>query len=138
MNETFDITPSPRVLRMLGQIEFKPWQCLAELIDNSIDSFLEGRRKAMILEPEITVSLPSQAQLRAGSGKIRVVDNGIGMVSETLQQAVKAGYSGNDPVEKLGLFGMGVQHSHCPTRPSDRGVDNTAWCTGVDWPTNRL
>jgi len=107
MNETFDITPSPRVLRMLGQIEFKPWQCLAELIDNSIDSFLEGRRKAMILEPEITVSLPSQAQLRAGSGKIRVVDNGLGMVPETLQQAVKAGYSGNDPVEKLGLFGMG-------------------------------
>ena len=36
--KTFDITPSPRVLRMLGQIDFAPWQCLAELIDNSIDA----------------------------------------------------------------------------------------------------
>ena len=36
-DNNFDITPSPRVLRMLGQIEFKPWQCLAELIDNSIE-----------------------------------------------------------------------------------------------------
>ena len=34
--DTVDITPTPRVLRMLGQIEFAPWQCLAELIDNSI------------------------------------------------------------------------------------------------------
>ena len=79
MNDTFDITPSPRVLRMLGQIEFKPWQCMAELIDNSIDSFLEGRRQAMILQPEISISLPSQAQLKAGAGKIRITDNGIGM-----------------------------------------------------------
>jgi hypothetical protein len=107
MKETFDITPSPRVLRMLGQIEFKPWQCLAELVDNSIDAFLEGRRKAMILQPEITISLPRQSQLKADSGKIRVADNGMGMTPETLEHAVKAGYSGNDPVEKLGLFGMG-------------------------------
>ncbi len=107
MVETFDITPSPRVLRMLGQIEFKPWQCLAELIDNSIDSFLEGRRKAMILQPEIEISLPTSNQLKAGIGRIRLRDNGVGMKPETLQLAVKAGYSGNTPIDKLGLFGMG-------------------------------
>lgn len=107
MNDTFDITPSPRVLRMLGQIEFKPWQCLAELVDNSVDSFLEGRRDAMILQPTIDVFLPSLPQLKAGSGKIQVIDNGLGMSAETLEKSVKAGYSGNDPVEKLGLFGMG-------------------------------
>lgn len=111
MNETFNITPSPRVLRMLGQIEFKPWQCLAELIDNSVDSFLEGRSQAMILQPEIRVSLPSAPQLKAGSGKIRIRDNGLGMTPRILEDAVKAGYSGNDPVEKLGLFGMGFNIS---------------------------
>ncbi len=107
MIETFDITPSPRVLRMLGQIEFKPWQCLAELIDNSIDSFLEGRRNAMILQPEIEISLPTSNQLKAGLGKISLRDNGVGMKPEILQLAVKAGYSGNTPIDKLGLFGMG-------------------------------
>lgn len=107
MNDAFDITPSPRVLRMLGQIEFKPWQCLAELIDNSVDSFLEGRREAMILQPVIDIFVPTMSQLRADSGKIQIIDNGLGMPAEALEKAVKAGYSGNDPVEKLGLFGMG-------------------------------
>lgn len=107
MGNEFDITPSPRVLRMLGQIDFKPWQCLAELIDNSIDAFIEGRKTTMILQPEVQVNFPSQAQLKAGTGTIQVLDNGIGMTPETLQESVRAGYSGNDPVEKLGLFGMG-------------------------------
>lgn len=35
-----DITPKPRILRTLGDIPFHPWQCIAELIDNSIDAFL--------------------------------------------------------------------------------------------------
>lgn len=111
MNETFDLTPSPRVLRMLGQIDFRPWQCLAELIDNAIDSFLEGRRAAMILNPAVQVTMPGLPELRSGGGSIRVVDNGIGMATETLEKAVRAGYSGNDPVEKLGLFGMGFNIS---------------------------
>ena len=39
MTETFDITPSTRILRMLGEIDFSAVQCLCELIDNSIDAF---------------------------------------------------------------------------------------------------
>jgi len=111
MTQSFDVTPSPRVLRMLGQIEFKPWQCLAELIDNSIDSFLEARSAGIAVEPRIDVSLPSLEETRISSGKIRVRDNGPGMPPDALELAVKAGYSGNDPVEKLGLFGMGFNIS---------------------------
>jgi hypothetical protein len=33
---TIDITPSPRILRTLGEIPFQPWQCIAELADNSL------------------------------------------------------------------------------------------------------
>lgn len=104
-----DITPSPRVLRMLGQIDFQPWQCLAELIDNSIDAFLDGRngRKTQTLNPTIEIFLPSSADLEAGGGQLVLRDNGPGMTEHELANAVKAGYSGNDPVEKLGLFGMG-------------------------------
>ena len=59
--ETIDITPSPRVLRMLGQIDFAAWQCLAELIDNSIDAFLEAQRgeKPLTLDPNVSIELPS-------------------------------------------------------------------------------
>jgi hypothetical protein len=47
-----DLVPSPRVLRMLGNIEFENWQCLAELIDNSIDALLpQGRGTISITTP---------------------------------------------------------------------------------------
>ena len=33
------ITPSARILRMLGEIQFAEWQCVAELVDNAFDDF---------------------------------------------------------------------------------------------------
>ncbi len=112
MQPTVDITPSPRVLRMLGQIDFQPWQCLAELIDNSIDSFLDMREKGTaVASPRVTIELPSDTELQKETGKLVIKDNGSGMNSDQLQHAVRAGYSGNDPVEKMGLFGMGFNIS---------------------------
>ena len=35
-------------------------------------------------------------------------DRGTGMTLEQLRSAVKAGFSGNDPTNKLGLFGMSL------------------------------
>lgn len=107
-----DITPSPRVLRMLGQIDFAPWQCLAELIDNSIDAFLDQVLAGVPpINPKISIALPTEAQLKDGTGFIEISDNGTGMTLEQMSDAVRAGYSGNDPVEKMGLFGMGFNIS---------------------------
>ena len=43
-----DVTPNPRILAMLGRIPFEPWQCLAELIDNSIDALLSAQEVNLI------------------------------------------------------------------------------------------
>jgi DNA-directed RNA polymerase subunit RPC12/RpoP len=101
-DDSIDITPNPRVLRMLGQIEFENWQCLAELIDNSIDALMnEGGGN-------IGISTPTQNEYENNpDASITVWDNGPGMSRNELQNALKAGYSGNDPLSKLGLFGMG-------------------------------
>ncbi|MFA4823888.1 MAG: ATP-binding protein [Methanoregula sp.] len=97
-----DLTPNPRVLRMLGQIEFDNWQCLAELIDNSIDALMETGGG------NVWITLPSSTQFENDPDvSIKVRDDGPGMTPEQLQNALKAGYSGNDPLSKLGLFGMG-------------------------------
>jgi hypothetical protein len=112
MTTTINITPSPRVLRMLGQIDFAPWQCLAELIDNSIDAYIDQQKEGVAaLEPRISIQLPNDALLRSGAGEITVTDNARGMTVAQLTNAVRAGYSGNDPVEKMGLFGMGFNIS---------------------------
>lgn len=125
-----DITPSPRVLRMLGQIDFAPWQCLAELIDNSVDAFIDQSSAGTAsAAPRIFIQLPSEPELRAGSGVISVRDNASGMPVEALENAVKAGYSGNDPVEKMGLFGMGFNIS-----TARMGRKTEVWTTRADDP----
>ena len=51
MPASIDITPSPRILSVLGDIDFKVWQCLCEIIDNSIDSFNSETFNNSVLSP---------------------------------------------------------------------------------------
>lgn len=110
-NNTLDITPTPRILRTLGEIPFHPWQCIAELIDNAIDAFISEEMTASDdIEHKIIVSWTSESAA-ASERTLEVTDNARGMTIEQLQNAVKAGYSSNDPIGNLGLFGMGFNIS---------------------------
>jgi len=106
------IPPSPRILRMLGEIEFDEWQCVAELVDNAFDDFTEILRGGQSWPGgfKVSVSLPSPAADLAGA-EVHVRDTGRGMTREILEQAVRAGWSSNDRFDKLGLFGMGFNVS---------------------------
>jgi len=99
-----DLTPSPRLLRMLGRIEFSNWQCLAELVDNSIDAITESG-----VGGEITILSPTINEYddKGDNARLVVKDDGPGMSTDELEKNLRAGYSGNDPISKLGLFGMG-------------------------------
>lgn len=103
------ITPKPAILKALARIEFDPWQCVAELVDNSFDEFIDIRRSGETwTEPfDVSVSLPNQAAFGQVEAAIVVSDNGRGMTLERVVDAASAGFSGNDPISKLGLFGMG-------------------------------
>jgi len=107
ITQVVDITPTPRILRTLGDIPFAAWQCLAELMDNSLDAFSDAEAKGLVIEtPRVDIhwsndSVPNKDR------EIVVEDNGLGMELEILQKAAKAGYSNNDPIHNLGLFGMG-------------------------------
>lgn len=108
---TLDITPTPRILRTLGEIPFQTWQCLAELIDNSIDAFLSDKG-AISEETERSISVNWTSDSVASADRtIEVGDNACGMAIEQLRNAVRAGYSSNDPIGNLGLFGMGFNIS---------------------------
>ena len=105
MTNLIDITPSPRILRMLGQIDFSATQCLCELIDNSIDAF-HATEEIASQNPEIIVKVP-QTTRRTPDKEIIISDNGQGMSLEQLNRSLKAGFSNNNPNDKMGLFGMG-------------------------------
>ena len=125
MEEFIDITPATNILEMLGQIQFSSTQCLCELIDNSLDAFDDD-------EPSKILELDSETGIKVSSKKtiiikipkfkknslkpdkydlegkcISVEDNGKGMDRQELRNSLKAGFSGKNKVDKLGLFGMG-------------------------------
>lgn len=101
----FSLEPDPRVLPMLGEINIDQWRCVAELVDNAVDGFLkESRSGSSIVGAKVDVYLP---QADSPGATVRIIDNGPGMSPETLERAVRAGWSGNNPIDSLGLFGMG-------------------------------
>lgn len=105
MANDFDLTPDPRVLQILGEINLDQWKCLAELIDNGVDAFINSHRAGEPVDsPCVSISLPTQDRADAA---VAIRDNGPGMTIEQLERAVRAGWSGNNPLDNLGLFGMG-------------------------------
>lgn len=102
---TLDITPTPRILPTLGEIPFQTWRCIAELVDNAIDAFLSDMS---VEERDKRISVTwSNDSVGAAAKTLEVTDNATGMSIEQLQNAVRAGYTSNNPIGNLGLFGMG-------------------------------
>jgi Histidine kinase-, DNA gyrase B-, and HSP90-like ATPase len=104
--EQLDLTPSPRLLEILGEIPYQPWQCVAELIDNSFDEFMAETNRDLSDTPIVRVTLPKQ-NTDDGDEIVCVADNGRGMGKEVLERSLQAGYSSNARYGSLGLFGMG-------------------------------
>ena len=118
----FNLQPTPRILPMLGEIKLPEWRCVAELVDNSVDGFLAIRRAGDdISAAQIHVNIPLTD---APSAKLSVRDNGPGMSADTMEKAVTAGWTGNDPINNLGMFGMGFNIA-----TARLGTVTTVWTT---------
>lgn len=118
----FDLTPHPRILPMLGEIVLPQWRCLAELIDNSIDSFIEAQRAGTpVQNPLVSATIPTG---NLHGSRLSVRDNGPGMDSDTLERAARAGWTSHDPINNLGLFGMGFNIA-----TARLGLRTTIWTT---------
>lgn len=97
---SLDITPSPRLLEVLGDIPMEPWACIAELIDNSLDELASAENDRL----EVRVELEQGSD---GAWYLVVADNAAGMTEEALALSLRAGYSSKSRYGTLGLFGMG-------------------------------
>ena len=112
MSRFFDFTPDPRVLIALTHTPMLPLDSLCELIDNAIDSFDAANIQGITIErPLIEIILPTRREISNNTGFLRVADNGPGMTPDMAENAIKAGFSGNNPYDSLGLFGMGFNIS---------------------------
>ncbi|MFE5565473.1 ATP-binding protein [Amycolatopsis japonica] len=107
-SEFINVTPHPRILGVLGDIEFAHWQCIAELVDNSFDEFQAAGD--VVARPSVSIMLPAANATRSTAG-ITVKDNGRGMSLEAITNAISAGWTSNGRYGSLGLFGMGFNIS---------------------------
>lgn len=126
---TLDITPTPRILRTLGEIPFHTWQCFAELIDNAIDAYLSDPNTEKTSR-QITVSW-SNDSVGTADRTIEIIDSARGMSIDQLQNAVRAGYTSNDPFNNLGLFGVGFNIS--TARLGEETTIISTRCGDADW-----
>jgi len=140
-DEVLDITPDPKVLIALTHTPLKPLDALCELIDNGIDSF---RTATLMGEPErhplLEVTVPGAAEARRGEGIVRVVDNGSGLDRQGLGNSLRAGFSGKNRYDTLGLFGMGFNIAtgklgRHTTVTTARRSDDFALRVVIDLPT---
>jgi hypothetical protein len=103
--EEFNLTPSPNLLKLLGDLRFDGWQCIAELIDNSIDAIIHTPQLKSE-QRQIQVVIPKPGKLKDNQPLI-IEDFAGGMDEAELENAVRAGFSSKNTQTSLGLFGMG-------------------------------
>ncbi|MFI6334804.1 ATP-binding protein [Streptomyces sp. NPDC050535] len=107
-SQYINVQPHPRILGVLGDIEFSHWQCIAELVDNCFDEFRSAGDQT--ITPTVSIVLPA-ANTPRSTAAITVKDNGRGMGLEAVTNAISAGWSSNGRHGSLGLFGMGFNIS---------------------------
>ena len=112
-----DVTPHPRILQVLGEIEFKPWQCVAELVDNAVDGFIDAAKNGYPIDT-------ATVQVAFGQDTVVIKDNGPGMSLAELENAVKAGWTSHEPFGSLGLYGVGFNIA-----TARLGSSTTIWTT---------
>jgi hypothetical protein len=105
-DDSLDLTPSPRILDVIADVDITVEQCLAELIDNALDEIAGAQREDPGFEGRVDITLPTGSAVTENS-TIVVADTGRGMSLDQMQEALRAGASGNDRFGALGLFGMG-------------------------------
>lgn len=139
-NNTFNITPNPRILEVIANNPMPPINALCELIDNSLDGFTEAGRKGNKIEEQIiVVDLPGRKDIDNGTGRLIIKDNGPGLSKEETNNALRAGYSGNNAFENLGLFGVGFNIATAKLGAKTvfktaRKEDDKVLCAEIDIP----
>jgi hypothetical protein len=130
-----DVTPSTRLLQVLGDIPLQPWQCLAELVDNSLDELSRGSRYTNDAPLRIDIDLN---EISPGKHQLVIKDNGCGMSEAELAIALRAGATSKSRYGTLGLFGMGfniatARLGNATTVITTRSEDNEFLKTEVDF-----
>ena len=102
-----------QVIQSYKRLAYTPWHAIAELVDNSTQSYFDNRSilDEVLAEQDdsLTVGIAYES---TGDGLLRVSDNAMGMSHEELVNALKVGYPPRNTSGRS-KFGMGMKTASC-------------------------
>lgn len=100
-----DISPEVQIYKVLQHLSYGVETALAELIDNSIQSYIEGRKLpgGGGLDERLSV------RIDINENTIILTDNARGINREDIQRAVKPGFESNHSTDSLSVYGIGMK-----------------------------
>ena len=103
------IRPRVGMYGAFARLNYKPWFAIAELIDNSLQSFLANRDRLAVADG---ARRPLQVEVRIEDGFIRISDRAAGIARADIPRAFSPA---QPPADATGLseFGIGLKASAC-------------------------
>lgn len=101
------IQPGMGVFAMFPNQNYKPWLALGEMVDNSIQSYLENKARLRKLHGP-TFQLHIQIEFDANNKCIYVIDNAAGIAENDVERAFTLAVRRTDR-SGLGQFGIGMK-----------------------------
>ena len=116
-SQKIDIRPGVKILSVLSHLNYNPWFAVAEFVDNSLQSFLDYRKKIEQIDGNGT-QLKVEIEINSSAdGHLIVRDNAAGIHEKDYPRAFRpAGIPPN--VSGLSEFGMGMKSAACWFSPS--------------------
>jgi hypothetical protein len=108
---SINIRPGVGVLALFPSMNYKAWYALAELVDNSLDSYLRHRDRLHETVNDYQLRVVIEVQSQDG-GQIRVWDNAAGIEGANFERAF---VTAEPPADSAGLsqFGIGMKSASC-------------------------
>jgi len=100
-----DVSPEMQIYRVLQHLSYGVETALAELIDNSIQSYVDGRKISNDKDLDECLSV----RVDVDGDTITLSDNACGISLEDMQRAVKPGFESNHPSDSLSVYGIGMK-----------------------------
>lgn len=100
-----DISPEMQIYKVLQHLSYGIETALAELIDNAIQSYVEGRQlpDGGGLDERLSIKID------ISEDTITMTDTARGIGIEAIQRALKPGFESNHPSESLSVYGIGMK-----------------------------
>jgi hypothetical protein len=112
LKDTVPIRPGIGLYALFSSLRYTPWVALGEMVDNSIQSYLEHREELIALNGP-AYKLRIEINFSGGENPtIQIIDNAAGIYTKDIQRAFTPAMP-RENQQGIGQYGIGMKSSAC-------------------------